>query len=215
MVVQFTVFLTLSTLICRGTDISKCVSESLGIRDNESRLYLSFHRTEGLTVHALCHLRWIFVRNVKPYGLRKIRKTFVDLSSVEFFQRVLRVSVIRSTFYSDLFVSTNCIKHFLSTFKVPREIVPDDILVLLLSLLLLLLFIIIIIRLDISKESSARRFTWNDKPYFLWYLKMSSVVVAIDTLTPLLPDPSRFSLHYETTPIQIYENFTTQNWVLR
>ena len=38
-VVQFIVFLTLSTLICRGTDISKCLSESLGIRDNESRLY--------------------------------------------------------------------------------------------------------------------------------------------------------------------------------
>ena len=38
-VVQSIVFLTLSTLICRGTDISKCFSESLGIRDNESRLY--------------------------------------------------------------------------------------------------------------------------------------------------------------------------------
>ena len=40
-VVQFIVFLTLSTLICRGTDISKCFSESLGIRDNENRLYFS------------------------------------------------------------------------------------------------------------------------------------------------------------------------------
>ena len=39
MVVQFIVFLTLSTLICRGIDISKCFSESFGIRDNESRLY--------------------------------------------------------------------------------------------------------------------------------------------------------------------------------
>ena len=38
-VVQFIVFLTLSTLICRGTDISKCFSEPLGIRDNENRLY--------------------------------------------------------------------------------------------------------------------------------------------------------------------------------
>ena len=38
--VQFIVFLTLSTLICRGTDISKYFSESLGLRDNESRLYL-------------------------------------------------------------------------------------------------------------------------------------------------------------------------------
>ena len=41
-VVQFIVFLTLSTLICRSTDISKCFSESLGIRDNGSRLYLYF-----------------------------------------------------------------------------------------------------------------------------------------------------------------------------
>ena len=41
-VIQFIVFLTLSTLICRSTDISKCFSESLGIRDNESRLYLIF-----------------------------------------------------------------------------------------------------------------------------------------------------------------------------
>ena len=42
MVVQFIVFLTLSTLICRGKDISKCFSESLGIRDNEGRLYIAF-----------------------------------------------------------------------------------------------------------------------------------------------------------------------------
>ena len=40
MVVQFIAFLTLSTLICQGTDISKNFSESLGIQDNESRLYL-------------------------------------------------------------------------------------------------------------------------------------------------------------------------------
>ena len=39
MVVRFIVFLTFATLICRGTDISKCFRESLGIRENESRLY--------------------------------------------------------------------------------------------------------------------------------------------------------------------------------
>ena len=39
-VIQFILLLTLSTLMCRGTDISKCFSESLGIRDNESRLYI-------------------------------------------------------------------------------------------------------------------------------------------------------------------------------
>ena len=41
-VVQFIVFLTLSTLICRSTDISKCFSESLGIRDNGSQLFFCF-----------------------------------------------------------------------------------------------------------------------------------------------------------------------------
>ena len=32
---------SLNSEYCQGTDISKCFSESLGIRDNESRLYLS------------------------------------------------------------------------------------------------------------------------------------------------------------------------------
>ena len=41
-VVQFIVFLTLSTLICRDTHISKCFSESLEIRDNERRLYIEY-----------------------------------------------------------------------------------------------------------------------------------------------------------------------------
>ena len=34
------VFLNSGNLICRGTDISEYFRESLGIRDNESRLYL-------------------------------------------------------------------------------------------------------------------------------------------------------------------------------
>ena len=40
MVVRLIVFLSFANLICRSTDISKCFSESLGIRDNESRLYI-------------------------------------------------------------------------------------------------------------------------------------------------------------------------------
>ena len=54
MVVQFIVFLTLSTLICRGTDISKCFKESLGIRDNESRLYklkCKLEQVDGASSH--------------------------------------------------------------------------------------------------------------------------------------------------------------------
>ena len=41
MVVRFIVFLTSATLICRGTDISKCFREFLGIRDNKSRLHVN------------------------------------------------------------------------------------------------------------------------------------------------------------------------------
>ena len=37
-VVRFIAFLTSATLIFRGTDTSMCFRESLGIRDNESRL---------------------------------------------------------------------------------------------------------------------------------------------------------------------------------
>ena len=40
-VVRFIVFLTSATPIFRGTDTSKCFRESLGIRDNESRLYMN------------------------------------------------------------------------------------------------------------------------------------------------------------------------------
>ena len=36
------IFLNSANLICRGTDISKYFIESLGFRDNESRLYFMF-----------------------------------------------------------------------------------------------------------------------------------------------------------------------------
>ena len=59
-VVQFIVFLTLSALICRGTDIPKCFSKSLGIRDNESRLYMKLFFDHLVWpfpgVSLMCHL---------------------------------------------------------------------------------------------------------------------------------------------------------------
>ena len=41
MVVRLIVFLNFTNLIYRGTDILKCFRESLGLRDNESRLYFN------------------------------------------------------------------------------------------------------------------------------------------------------------------------------
>ena len=38
----FDFFLNSANLICRATDISKYLRESLGLRDNESRLYFVF-----------------------------------------------------------------------------------------------------------------------------------------------------------------------------
>ena len=40
---SFGIFLNSALLICRSTDISKCFSGSLRLRDNESRLYLSIY----------------------------------------------------------------------------------------------------------------------------------------------------------------------------
>ena len=42
---------------CRGTDISKCFSEPLGIRYNESRLYLQRQR-KFYSIESLCLLDW-------------------------------------------------------------------------------------------------------------------------------------------------------------
>ena len=39
------VFLSSANLICRSTDISKCFIESLGFRDNESRLHIAAGKT--------------------------------------------------------------------------------------------------------------------------------------------------------------------------
>ena len=58
-VVQFIVFLTLSTLICRGTDISKYFSESHGIRDNESRLYILLPSRHIINVGKIVSLEFV------------------------------------------------------------------------------------------------------------------------------------------------------------
>ena len=56
LVVRFIVFLTSANLIFRGKDISKCFRESLGIRDNESRLYLQhddFHNMSSVGISTI------------------------------------------------------------------------------------------------------------------------------------------------------------------
>ena len=72
MVVQFIVFLTLSTLICRGMDISKCFSESFRIRDNESRLYMGKLFTPKLV--------WI---NAKEELAAQAKRTLFNLYNVQ------------------------------------------------------------------------------------------------------------------------------------
>ena len=53
-------FLNSENLICRGTDISKCFRESLGIRDNESWLYFKMSSVKILTEQAVCSLTGFF-----------------------------------------------------------------------------------------------------------------------------------------------------------
>ena len=56
-VVRFIVFLNSANLICRGTDISKCFRESIGIRDNEGQLYVNIQRFYKRTANVLVRLR--------------------------------------------------------------------------------------------------------------------------------------------------------------
>ena len=93
MVVQFIVFLTLSTLICRGTDISKCFSESLGIRDNESRLYMSLiyvewksHGLEEYVSHSHVNVMLSFLQilNLCILGRKALSLSFIKLGYFTF-----------------------------------------------------------------------------------------------------------------------------------
>ena len=58
MVVRFIVFLTSATLICRGTDISKCFREYLEIRDNGSQLYIDIQQRPLLEECAVVLADW-------------------------------------------------------------------------------------------------------------------------------------------------------------
>ena len=67
-------FLSSENLICRGTDISKCFRESLGIRDNESRLYIYLlkHRkieTQKSEIKTLVTRSKDLLQNNVPYRL--------------------------------------------------------------------------------------------------------------------------------------------------
>ena len=56
-VVRFIVFLNSATLIFQGMDILKFFRESLGIRDNESRLYL--HCVEMVLMRPMFELPYL------------------------------------------------------------------------------------------------------------------------------------------------------------
>ena len=74
-VVRFIVFLTSATLIFRGTDISKCFRKSLGIRDNESRLYLQNQNTGSTSGHLSLGIDWENgPERVKTVSFNPIRK---------------------------------------------------------------------------------------------------------------------------------------------
>ena len=91
MVVQFIVFLTLSTLICRGTDISKCFSESLGIRDNESRLYYE-NFSKSLTMSSR---QWVWWESEPVWFKTKSTKTLMENFNMKFLSASLASRSLR------------------------------------------------------------------------------------------------------------------------
>ena len=69
--VRFIVFLSSANLICRGTDISKRFRESLGIQDNESRLYFS-HVMNTIREHFDTTIIYLLVPTKRPVLLHFI-----------------------------------------------------------------------------------------------------------------------------------------------
>ena len=80
MFIPLIVFLSSANLICRSTDISKCFIESLGVRDNESRLYFFLtilighsvlYELEKKSVENcdiwICVITWSYLRMVVQY----------------------------------------------------------------------------------------------------------------------------------------------------
>ena len=84
-------FLNSANLICRGTDISKHFIESLGIRDNESRLYCSqkqrTHKRKKIEVSVsmrpACAL-FVCVEVLRPSQTNGVRSSAVSLPNHTF-----------------------------------------------------------------------------------------------------------------------------------
>ena len=66
-VVRLIVFLSSAHLICRSTDISKCFIESLGVRDNEGRLYFCFRSTIDIS-WAIMKFLWLMFHCVNDFS---------------------------------------------------------------------------------------------------------------------------------------------------
>ena len=93
-VVQFNIFLTLSTLTSRGTDISKYFSESLGIRDNESRLYID-KRTQSAV--RLCEC--MPIRSVSLWKGSREGYTFRGVNGQNRFEFILKRDLVDPCFW--------------------------------------------------------------------------------------------------------------------
>ena len=119
-VVQFIVFLTLSTLICRSMDISKCFSESLGIRDNGSRLYLdSAHRIlSSLFDYPLMSLKGIdrMTNSVDPDQTAPYRSSLIWDYSVcaNLLFRIFNINMVAQIFFLKKTQSSRCSRLSLS-----------------------------------------------------------------------------------------------------
>ena len=81
-------FLNSENLICRGTDILKCFRESLGLQDNESRLYIlcslgKIFAVYHILVHSECAVMcWSTVNSLEHTAqVHRLVLTYLSLAS--------------------------------------------------------------------------------------------------------------------------------------
>ena len=85
MVVRLIVFLMSANLICRSTDISKSFIESLGVRDNESRLYFVTAESvpEQEVLKESCCDRSMSVVRRQQFALNTVDSRYLELAYLE------------------------------------------------------------------------------------------------------------------------------------
>ena len=92
---SFGIFLNSAHLICRSTDISKCFSGSLRLRDNESQLYLlimvpvNYILTAFVSMRITCYSKAVIKDDVTNLVIGTVKYKIIESKEISFSAELL------------------------------------------------------------------------------------------------------------------------------